>query len=465
MRLEEFAEVVRVAGLEPPQSEIIIEGVDPILRSPMCLGAGMAAAHGMVASSIDDIYHQRTGKRQRITIDLAHSAVGASSMWLLRVDGERAVERYPVPSSPTDGAFQCADDRWIYMLSIFPRLADGTLDILECESDRPSVTQAIAQWDSAELETALTERHLTGTVLRTHEEWLEHPQGRILRDVPVVELERIDDAPPILLPDGERPLTGLRVLDTTRVLAGPTLSRTLAEFGADVLQIGTPQVPDLVAAQADTGHGKRRAYLNLANAEDEDRLRPLLSTADVFSQSDRAGAMASKGLGPKEVADIKPGIIYVSVNCFGHVGPWKSKRGFDPNAQAAVGIYSLHQSPGEAFSLGGVPMAMNDYATGAWGAYGVLQALQRRAKEGGSWHVKVSLCQTANWFMRMGTPHAAASGLGDEDLVALADQFMETHDSPYGRLRRLRPVIQMSETPSFWEGDTGLPGSHDPTWT
>jgi len=109
-------------------------------------------------------------------------------------------------------------------------------------------------------------------------------------------------------------------------------------------------------------------------------------------------------------------------------------------------------------------MAMNDYATGSWGAYGVLQALQRRAQEGGSWHVKVSLSQTANWFMRMGTPHVATSGLGEDDLISLADQFMETHDSPYGRLRRLRPVIQMSETPSFWERDTELPGSQDLMW-
>ena len=421
MRLEEFAEVVRAAGFEPPQSEITIKGADPIYPSPMRLGTGMATALGMVASAIDDIWYHRTGKRQQIKIDIAQSAIGISSMWLLKIDGERAVEKFPLTLSPAEGVFRCADDRWISTLSFFPGLADGILEILECASDHASVAQAIARWDSTELETALTERHLTGTVVRSHEEWLDHPQGNILRDAPVVELERIDDAPPISLPGGERPLAGLRVLDMTRVLAGPTLARTLAEFGADVLQIGTPHVPDLVPAQADTGHGKRRAHLNLSHAQDVDRLRQVLSTADVFSQSDRAGAMASKNFGPKEVAGIKPGIIYVSVNCFGHDGPWQGKRGFDPNAQAAVGIHALHQPPGEEWPVSGVSRAMNDYATGYWGAYGVLEALQRRAKEGGSWHVKVSLCQTARWFMRLGTPHDPNSGLDDDALLSLAD--------------------------------------------
>ena len=385
-------------------------------------------------------------------------------MWLLKIDGEPAITRFPTQPSPADGVFQCADRRWVFTASGFPRLGAGTLEVLGCQPDRDAVIQAVAKRESAELEESLTARGLTGVVVRTHDEWLEHPQGEAIRDVPAVVIERIADAPPTPLPAGGRPLSGLRVLDTTRVLAGPTVARTLAEFGADVLQVGVPHVPDLVFNQADTGHGKRRAFLDLTRPEDSGRMRQLLVHADVFSQSDRAGSMKRLGFGPDEVAALRPGIIYMSENCYGHVGPWEAKRGFDMNAQATCGIYGLHQAPGETLPRGGVAMAMNDYGTGYWGAYGVLRALLRRAQEGGSWHVKVSLSQTARWFMRLGTPYDKASGLADADLLALADRYREARDSAYGRLSRLKPIIQMSETPPSWELGTELPGSHQPVW-
>ncbi len=461
-------EVAKQAGVPlPGASDIRITGDDPIYPSPLPLGRGAATVLALVAAGIDDIWHARTGRRQAIAIDARHAVLTISSMWMLKVDGEDAVQRLdPDPMvSPTLGVFECRDGRWILLMDSFPRLAEAALRVLDCAPTRDAIAAAIARRDADELEAAFVAERLTGVIIRPADEWLAHPQGRWLQDVPAVEIERIGDAPPTPLPDGPRPLSNLRVIDATRVLAGPTISRTLAEFGADVLHIGSPNVPDLGAAQADTGHGKRRAFVDLDTPEGSAQLTALVQGADVFSQSYRAGVMDGRGFGPEAVAARRPGVIYVSENCYGHGGPWRNKRGFDGNAQAASGILLLNDRDPRGFlQPQGPPMAMNDYCTGYWGAYGVLEALKRRATEGGSWHVKVSLSQTARWFLRMGASQDPAAATSNEGLRELAHQFSESAPSDYGVLERLRPVIQMSETPPAWTLPTVRPGTHEPVW-
>ena len=446
-----------------PSPKVEVSGDDPIHRSPIPVGRGVCAALAMIATAVDDIWADRTGRRQHIAIDLRHAALALSSMWLLRVNRQRAVETLMPAPSPTLGMFEAADGRRLWLQDSTPSLEAKTLIALGCERDPEAVRTAIAGRRSAELEQLFVEHDLTGVIVRTPDEWWEHPQGAVLRNAPVVEIERFADAPAVPLPGGPRPLGGLRVLDDTRVLAGPTVSRTLAEFGADVLQIGAPRHidEDLQAAMADTGHGKRRAFLDLARDEGYEKARALLSDADVFSQSYRAGAVDRLGFGRDAAAEIRPGIIYVSMNCFGSRGPWAAKRGFDGSAMAASGIFSV--SPPD-MSPNAVIAAMNDYCTGYWGAYGVLRALQLRAQQGGSYHVRVSLGQTASWFLRQGTPLDAAAGLSGPEMIELAYDFMEEHPSPYGLIERLRPVIQMSETPPSWERPTVLPGTHQAEW-
>ncbi|MGD9933728.1 MAG: CoA transferase [Dehalococcoidia bacterium] len=446
-----------------PSPQVEVSGDDPIHRSPIPVGRGASAALAMVATAVDDIWASRTGRRQHIAIDLRHAALALSSMWLLRVDGQRAAETLMPVRSSTLGLFEAADGRRLWLQDSTPSLEARTLRVLGCERDPEAVRTAIAARGSAELEQLFVEHELTGVIIRTPDEWWEHPQGAVLRDAPVVEIERFADAPAVPLPGGARPLGGLRVVDDTRVLAGPTVSRTLAEFGADVLQIGAPRHidEDLVAAMADTGHGKRRAFLDLASDVGVEKARELLSGADVFSQSYREGAVERLGFGRDAVADLRPGIIYVSTNCFGSRGPWAAKRGFDGSAMAASGIFSI--SPPD-MSPEAVIAAMNDYCTGYWGAYGVLRALQLRAQQGGSYHVRVSLGQTASWFLRLGTPLDAAAGLSGPEMIELAYDFMGEHPSSYGRMERLRPVIQMSETPPAWERPTVVPGTHRAEW-
>ena len=413
-----------------------------------------------IAGAIDDIAASQGVERQRARIDVGHALVSISSMWVLKVDGVLAVESLLDTVAGGQGIFRTRDGRWLYLLSGFPQIVERTMQALGCD-EVERLEQHIAGRDSAELEAALVEAQLTGVVVRSADEWRSHPQGALLADAPVVQIERIGDAPPTPLPAGPRPLSGLRVLDATRVLAGPTISRTLAAFGADVLHVGSPNVPDIQAAQADTGHGKRRAFVDLEQPEGVEAIWELIEGADVFSQSYRAQSLARRGLGPEAVAARRPGIVYLSENAYGQFGPWREKRGFDGNVQAASGIHALHQPPGQLVGPGPA-MAMNDYCTGYWGAYGVLEALKRRAVEGGSWHVSVSLGQTAAWFLRMGTPHDM--GAADPEIgYQLAEEFSEDVDSDYGRLTRLKFPIEFSRTEPRWSR-TVKPGTHAPEW-
>ena len=470
MQVSDFEEIVYSAGLTPPTaSNIEFTHDEQIWPSSLKLAAGTSTALAMVASAIDDIWAQKTGNRQNIKINMTHAALTISGMWLLRVNGMPATEALQTgDGDPIFGEYECADGIKIYLQNGFLHLAAATASVLGSELDPESIKKAVRKWSANDLEAALTAEGLPGLILRRPDKWLQHPQGKILADTAVVDIEQIGEGPIVPVPEGLRPLSNLRVIDSTRVLAGPTISRTLAAFGADVMHIGSPNVPIISAAQADTGHGKRKAHIDLESPIGIKTLTELISQADVFAQSYRAGSLAARGFGPNDLAQQRPGIVYVSENAYGQDGPWSEKRGFDGNVQAATGITYLQNqhTPPDGTPRGErqVAMAMNDYCTGYWGAFGVLEALKMRARIGGSWHVKVSLGQTASWYLRMGTTLDPNKGLTAEKIIELANQYNEEHESDYGVLQRLRPAINMSETNPYWTGKTVLPGAHRPEW-
>jgi crotonobetainyl-CoA:carnitine CoA-transferase CaiB-like acyl-CoA transferase len=311
--------------------------------------------------------------------------------------------------------------------------------------------------DAPELEDALASKGLCAAVCRTNKEWLAHPQGALLAARPVIELTKIGEAPAEPLPSGIRPLSGVRVLDLTRVLAGPTIARTLAEHGADVLHVASPALPTIDLFEMDTGHGKRQAWLDLNDKAQADTLRHLIRDADVFSQGYQLGSLAKRGFGPEDVAYLRPGIVYVSENAFGHEGPWARRPGWEQLAQATTGV-CVSQGGEAAPAL--VPAAMNDYTTGHFGALGALMALRRRATEGGSWLVTVSLSQTSMWFYRLGHRLDATSAGG----VGEAPDWLEDRDTGYGCMTYIRPALHMSETDPRWDLPTAPLGSDKPVW-
>jgi crotonobetainyl-CoA:carnitine CoA-transferase CaiB-like acyl-CoA transferase len=247
----------------------------------------------------------------------------------------------------------------------------------------------------------------------------------------------------------------VRVLDLTRVLAGPTCARTLAEHGAEVLKITAAHLPDSGAIELDTGMGKLAAFLDLRTADGVATLAKLLRGADVFSQSYRPGTLAARGFSPEDAARLRPGIIYVSLNAWGQTGPWRDRRGFDSIVQTVSGM-AYAQSGNAQPKL--MPCSAIDYVSGYLMAYGAMVALARRATEGGSWLVRVSLARTGKWIVDRGTVDASDT----PELVA--DGLTMETPSPAGLIGHLKPVVQMSETPPHWERPPVPLGYHRPEW-
>ncbi|ARJ64602.1 acyl-CoA hydratase [Magnetospirillum sp. ME-1] len=451
-------ELLSLGGLEGrPGGTIDISGCDPYFPTTHRVGEAAAAVLAAHGAAIAEIWRRRSGRRQDVAIDVGAAAISLESVLLMTRRG------YTVPYTdinyPLTNFHPTRDGRSIHLHAGYPHLRNGLLELLDCPNSLDRIRAKVAQWDAFELEDAIAERGLCGTVGRSREEWLAHPQGAWLAGQPVVTIERIGDSAPEPFRPAARPLSGVRVLDLTDVLAGPTATRTLAEQGATVLRIRPPDRPIIPAFILDTGHGKLSTVMDLKREPEAMRMRALLSEADIFAQNYRPGAIARLGFSPEEAARIRPGIICMSLNCYGHGGPWSQRRGWEQLAQAASGMAVADGTLAEPKVN---PVIPNDYITGYLAAYGMAVALLRRATEGGSYHVRVSLARTAMWVQSLGRINPKPDGITVPPETIRALQI--TRDSPEGRLRFLGPVARFSETKAYWEWASPPMAAHDPVW-
>jgi crotonobetainyl-CoA:carnitine CoA-transferase CaiB-like acyl-CoA transferase len=454
---DRITEVLAAARITFPESaDVEITGGDPVLASRYPVGEAAAVALAACGAAAGELWRLRAGRTQRVSVDVRAAAASLVSFLLMRLDGGSPPQRESA-TNPAVALYECGDGRWIHLHGAFPKLRATTFDVLQCGESADEISAAVRTWNAQDLEDALAAAGTCGAMARTAEEWAAHPQGGALASLPAVEVVRIGDAPPEPLPHGDRPLSGVRALDLTRVLAGPACGRTLAEHGADVMLINSPELPNVPPFVLDTSHGKLSAFLDLNKPSDAEQLHELIRSTDVFTQGYRSGAMERHGLGPEQVAAERPGIIYVSINCYGHAGPWRERPGWEQLAQTAAGI-AVTQGSAEKPQL--IPAAACDYTTGYLAAYGVMTALARRATEGGSWHVRASLCQTAMWFTRLDATcdPAQATGLGD------TSPLMTTCTTSEGALTHLAPATMMSETPPRWIRPSPPLGADAPEW-
>ncbi len=441
----------------------IAGGTDPILPTPFRIGETSAASLAAVGLAVSDLWKLKTGRGQQVKVDARRATASLRSGKYLTLDGQPvAAERTPVM-----GVYPAKNGRWSYLHCNFPNHRDAALGVLGVPEDREAVRLAVAQWDALELEEAIIAARGAGGMVRSMEEWAKHPQSAGVASLPLLEIEKIGDCPPQPLPDGERPLSGIRALDLTRVLAGPTCARTLAEHGADVMKISGSHLPFSPTQEQDTGHGKLSAHLDLREDLDVETLRSLVSQADVFSQGYRPGTLAQRGLSPQDLAVLRPGIVYVSLSAFGRVGPWAERRGFDTVVQTVSGITHRQGElfPGTAPGPQFYPVSAIDYLTGYLMAFGAMVALARRATEGGSWLVRASLAQTGRWLVDRGQVPESDLRDVEEDFTSSEIERWSTHsDTPSGKLGHLAPVLELSDTPPFWARPTVPLGHHDPVW-
>ena len=341
--------------------------------------------------------------------------------------------------------------------------------MLGVPEDRDAVRQAVAKWDALELEEAIIAAKGAGGMVRSMDEWAQHPQAAAIASLPLMEIIKIGDSPPEPLPEGDRPLSGIRVLDLTRVLAGPTCARTLAEHGADVLKITAPHLPNIGYQEYDTGHGKLSAHLDLRQPQrSRDAARAWCARPTCSRRA--TGRARSAIAGSRRRRWRSCGRASSMSRCAPSAtsGPWASRRGFDTVVQTVSGITTRQgelfpgAEPGPQF----YPVSAIDYLTGYLMAFGAMVALARRAREGGSWLVRISLAQTGRWLVDRGeVPEAALKDVPKEITASRASTAgRSTSDTPVGRLRHLGPTVRLSETPPYWARPSVPLGYNEPVW-
>lgn len=447
--------------------EVSIAGADPVFSTKFKIGGTCAAVLGGVGVAVNDIWEMKTGRRQAVSVAVRQAAGGLKSSDFLQRPGPDGQFRTVVNEEHhamrrITQAWPTKDGRHVLTHFGLPNLKARMLRLLGCEPAPESVAKAVAKWDALDLEAAIDENRVCGGMARTNAEWLATPHGKVLAAKPIVEVIKIGDSDPEPMPAGPRPLSGIKVLDLTRILAGPIAARTLTEHGAEVLMVTAERLPQIPEHVIDTSHGKRSCFLDLSQAENAATLKRLAKDADVFSQGYRPGMIAKHGFAPEELAKVRPGIIYTSISCYGADGPFSHRGGWEQVAQTMTGLLYEGTSAERPNGFALLPAAACDYTTGYLAAYGVLLALARRAKEGGSYHVRVSLCQSGMFIYRQGSVAFDRFGmeLSEAELAAMR---IESRPKS-GPLRHLGPILKLSETSPHWVRPTPVLGGDAAEW-
>jgi crotonobetainyl-CoA:carnitine CoA-transferase CaiB-like acyl-CoA transferase len=235
-------------------------GLDPAVPTPFKVGVAGAATIAAAGLAAAQLWEQRSGRKQKVAVDVRQATASMRSGTYMKLgDGALSHARNSIM-----GTYPTKDGRWSYLHCNFPNHRAAALKVLGvAEEDRAAVAKAVSTWNAIDLEEAIIANKGAGGMVRSAEEWKTHPQAAAIAALPLLEIEKIGDAPVSPLPKGDRPLSGIKVVDITRVLAGPTCARTLAEHGADVMKITAAHLPNLGYQEWDTGHGKLSAQLDL----------------------------------------------------------------------------------------------------------------------------------------------------------------------------------------------------------
>jgi crotonobetainyl-CoA:carnitine CoA-transferase CaiB-like acyl-CoA transferase len=466
---------------------VTFTGADPIVRSHFRIGSCMAIASMSAAVGAAAIWRERKGEAQDLSVDLRESVYNVNPLVgiILRKQQQAGmIPPYdPLPSNfnflhptvnglflqapiglgnpMTFAAFETKDGRYFNVTGVYPHLSERALQALNVPPGRDNIVRGFKQVNAFEFEDELNKFGGAGVTHRTREEWLQHPEGKYLAGKPLIEIVKIgDSAPERWAANPAQPLSGVRVLSNTHVIAGTTASRTLAEYGAEVLHVARDQAFEHEAFVIEVNAGMRSTFVDLRDAEQNKRAKGLAQRADVFVENYR-GSLSRLGFGPDELANVRPGIVYLSIGAYSWDGPWADRGGFDMEGLATSG-FTLEEG-------NGVPrfpptLVMNDFIAGYLGAAGVAAALRRRAKEGGSYHVRVSLARAAMWYASLGRfPSTDFDAMAPEH--KMIDPELLVRQTPYGEVKRLAPQVKLSKTPSRWRDPlVAVRGADLPVW-
>ena len=436
--------------------QVSLTGDDPVLPSSFYVGTAAQTSIAAAALAACELGHLRGQPRQHVAVDMAHAALECSGWFSL--DG-----RVPKIWDKFSGLYRCSDG-WVRIHANFAHHRAGALRLMGLDpvtASRADAEQALLAWSAVAFETAAANAGLVVAAVRSFAEWDAQPPGQAIAAQPLMHFERIGDAAPHALekiPANQLPLAGLRVLDLTRILAGPVCGRMLAGLGADVMLVNSPHLPNIESI-ADTSRGKLSCHIDLKTPGGVQNLQKLAAQAHVFVQGYRPGGLHALGFGPQQLAALNPGIVVVSLSAYGTQGAWAPKRGFDSLVQTATGFNHAEMQASGANAPKALPMQILDYATGHLMAFAAAAALHRQQREGGSWNVTLSLAQTGLWLRAMGR---VADGFGVSPPGR--EPFVETSESGFGQLQAIRLSAQLQRTALGWRRRSMPPGSHAAIW-
>jgi crotonobetainyl-CoA:carnitine CoA-transferase CaiB-like acyl-CoA transferase len=453
--------------------ELSFYGSDPIIPSPVRFGTMSAIALAARSVAVAALWRQATGEGQNISVDVRKA--------LRRFCGffegkwETVNGRPPAPGgyavSPflkTGDAFfrETRDGRYVVALDFYPQLFVRTLDFLRCSPSTESINNAILQWDPVELEQAAAAEGLVLAMVRTNEEFRREPQyTQVLSKMPLITVEKIGESDPVpLKASANLPLSGIRAFGMGHVIAGGAIGRDMALYGADVLNIWRPRDSEVEAFAWDVQVGMRSTILDDDSNEDRARFNQLLRDADIFFANKRPGFLKRHDLDAEALCAQKPGLIHATIVLHGETGPWSNRPGFDEIGATVSGLFTIEGSSTRPKQPPIVPIVDNVVA---WlGTTGILAALRRRAIEGGSYRVVISLTRTVLWLLSLGifdkAYAKATAGSTDEHTYIAPDLF--TAETPLGTYQGMTDQIVMSRTPGSF-GTVLVPrGASKPEW-
>jgi crotonobetainyl-CoA:carnitine CoA-transferase CaiB-like acyl-CoA transferase len=468
----ELERVLHGVGLSQDDcgGRISFVGADPITPSPLRLGTAAGIGLAVKAVAMAKLWQLRGGNGQDIAIDLRKAPHRLCPIYDQKWEKLNGYS----PGAPSDPEnpyvfdfYQCNDDRWVMPLNPYPRLRVSTNRLLGCSDNAASVARAIRKWKALDLEEAGAEMGVVMPMVRTIEEFVKEPQYDVLAKTGLVEIEKIADSDPIPLPKrgpNPLPLEGFRALGMARVIAGTGTGRALALHGADVLNLWRPSDYEFPMLYYSANVGMRSSTLDFKSSEGRKVTEGLLRDADIFFANHRWNFLEDAGYSAERCAEISPGIIYNAITLHGRSGPWVNRIGFDQTAGCVSGVMTLEGSPEKPQ----LPMisVVNDYIMAWLNTMGIVEALMRRATEGGSYRVHVSLTRVSLWILELGIfdkewAHTTA-GSAEQHRYLDPDVFQAI--TPCGDYQGVTDQTFMSETPGEYKTVLVPRGSCRPEW-
>ena len=462
--------VLKEVGLSTANSggKLGFYGRDPIIPSPFRFGTMAAIGLAAKATAVAALWQSRTGEGQDVAVDVRKALRRFAGFFDLK--WETINGRPPVFGDPLNPFFELPmfretkDGRHVVALNVYPKLAARTLGLLKCSANAEAVQKAIRQWRADDLENAGAEAGVVMGKVRTFEEFRKEPQYTdVLSRMPLIRVEKIGDSEPMpFRKDAKSPLDGVRALGMGHVIAGAGMGRDLAQHGADVLNVWRPGDTEVEAFAWDVQVGMRSTILDHSK-EDRAKFEELLKGADVFFANRRPGYLERYGLDAEALCTKKPGLIHAQVLLHGDKGPWKNRPGFDEIGGAVSGLFCIEGTLADPKSPPIIPIC--DNVVGWLGTIGILAALRRRAVEGGSYRVRVSLTRTLLWLYSLGIfdkDYArATAGSSDEHADIAPDLF--TAETPLGTYQGITEKL-LSRTPASFKTVLMPRGSSKPEW-